>query len=121
MKVQGLDRVLSNLNREVKKIEGRSKAGVLEAALFIEGETLEVTPQDMGDLINSSFSDSDSGTGSGPRARVGFTAAHAPFVHEMPDSTNWSKPGTGNKFLEKTVKSHLRDILDIIREKARIR
>lgn len=120
MKLQGMDDVLRNLTREVKKIEGRSKAGVLEAGLYVKGETLEITPQDQGVLINSAFVDVEEAR-DGPVARVGFTAEYSEYVHEMPDTTNWSKPGTGNKFLEKTIRRAGRIILEIIRGKARVR
>jgi len=72
------------------------------------------------------------------RVRVGYTAEYAAFVHEMPDPKitspaggtslfvkvkpiDWTKPGTGNKFLEKAVKSNLKAILNMIWFSARIK
>jgi len=31
---------------------------------------------------------------------------YASYVHEMPDSTNWTTPGTGNKYVEKPLRIH---------------
>ena len=120
--MKGLDEVLANLSREVQAIEGRTREGMTEVGMFIEGEAVEITPQRKGVLANSAFHDTDSGVaGSGPRVRIGYTAKYAPYVHEMPESFNYTKPGTGPKFLEKAIKRNLRTILEIIRDSARVR
>ena len=123
---------MRNLRREIGRIEGLTLAGVVEAANFIQGEAMEITPMsdnrrladgsihEGGNLINSAFTDSEQ-TSRGPVSRVGYTAEYAAAVHEMPDSTNWSKPGTGNKFLEKPISQNHRAILQILRDAARIR
>ena len=53
-------------------------------------------------------------------ARVGYTAKYAPYVHEMPSSFNYTKPGTGPKFLEKAIKNNIKTILDIIQRRAKV-
>jgi len=120
--MKGLDEVLANLSREIQAIEGRTRAGMEEAAVFIKGEAVETTPQRKGILANSAFHDTDNGAGgSGPRLRVGYSADYAPYVHEMPEGFNYTKPGTGPKFLEKAVRNNLRTILEILRDSARVR
>ena len=120
--MKGLDEVLANLSREVQAIEGRTREGMTEVGMFIEGEAVDITPQRKGVLANSAFHDTDSGAaGSGPRVRIGYTAKYAPYGHEMPESFNYTKPGTGPKFLEKAIKRNLRTILEIIRDSARVR
>lgn len=110
--------MLENLNREVKNIEGRTAAGLLKAAIFIQGESQDMVPQDKGVLINSAFSDVD------PLeivARVGYTAKYGPYVHEMPESFNYTKPGSGPKFLEKPLIGNAKNVLKIIRDEAEIK
>lgn len=108
--------------------------GARKAGLFIQGEAQEITPQKTGTLVNSAFTDSER-TKKKFRVRVGFTAKYAPHVHEMPDPkvtqpggfalkvrhVNWTKKGTGNKFLEKAVVNNLKKILDIIWFSARLK
>lgn len=117
MALTGLGDVIRNLNLAIAKIEGGSVRGLKKAALFIEGESNETVPQDKGILINSSFSQVDPQL---KRARIGYTAKYAPFVHEMPASFNYTKPGTGPKFLQKAIAENQSSILSIIAKEAKI-
>lgn len=121
VKIKGMKKVLKNLNKEIVNIHGKTRQGVLAAVTFIEGESNEIVPHDKGILINSSFS--------GVRkrfilfgkiiGRVGYTAKYADFVHEMPETNNFTKPGTGPNFLLKAVTENAQIILKIIRSKAK--
>ncbi len=118
IKIRGEKAVLKNLNRAIVKIEGNTTKGMLAAGLFVEGESNEIVPQRLGGLINSSF------TSVGRLAkriivRVGYTVNYAPFVHEMPETNNFTKPGTGPKFLWKAVTTNSMKILQIIRARAK--
>lgn len=53
--VKGLDKVLKNLNREIKKIKKNSVKGLLAAGLFIKGESQKQTPVVTSNLRNSAF------------------------------------------------------------------
>lgn len=150
-KLTGLNEVVKNLNKEIKKIEGDVGKGLLAAVLFIEGEAIEITPQDFGLLRDTSFAQLG-GTLGRPIARVGYTAKYAAWVHEMPmtlkgqpradfgKTGNRSKFGpqqvvsfgggtkTGtywdkgeNKFLEKAVRNNIPEILKIIANRAKIK
>lgn len=55
IKVTGLDKVVAGLNRELKKIQGKTTAGLLEAALLIRGESQRLTPVDTGNLRASPY------------------------------------------------------------------
>lgn len=118
-KVKGLDDVLKNLSKEVQGIEGRTEKGLKAAGLFIQAESIERTPVKFGVLANSSFVSTAMAL-AGPVLRVGYTALYAPFVHESPETNNFTKIGTGPKFLEKAVKNNVRKILEIIRNRAKI-
>lgn len=118
IRITGQKNVLKNLNRAITKIEGNTAKGMLAAGLFVEGESNEIVPQRLGGLINSSF------TAVGRIAkrivvRVGYTVNYAPFVHEMPETNSFTKPGTGPKFLFKAVTKNSRQILQIIRARAK--
>lgn len=122
MAVTGLADVLKNIKREIGKIEGATFQGMRKVGLFVENESNEKVPQDKGVLINSSFSVADFVPGSGRiTTRIGYTAKYAPFVHEMPTSFNFTKPGTGPKFLEKAVKNNAQQILQIVKNSAVIK
>lgn len=76
--------------------------GLVGDALMSEGAAImddaqPVTPRDTGDLRASGSVDR-----TGPlQVTVGFGAPYAIFVHEAPESWNWTTPGTGPKFLER--------------------
>jgi hypothetical protein len=116
----GLNNILKNLNKEIRAIEGRTLTGVRKSAIFIQGESQEIVPQRFGVLINSAFTDSEM-TNKGPVARVGYTAKYAPYVHEMPDSNHFTKPGTMAKFLQRPISENHLNILKIIRDNAKIK
>ncbi len=120
MPVTGLDNVLKNLNSEIKKIQGRTFKGMRKVGLFVQGESQEITPVEFSPLINSAFSDTEK---LGPRfvTRVGYTIKYAPFVHEMPETNNFTKPGTGPKFLERAVRNNQNQILNIIKTEADVK
>ena len=121
LRLEGLDEVLRNLDKEVKGIRGRNRKGMQAAGLFIKGESMEHTPvsPDGGVLVNSAFFSTIEAP-KGAILRIGYTAKYAPFVHEMPESNNFTKPDTGPKFLEKAVKNHMAKILEIIRNRTKI-
>ena len=116
MAIKGLDNVLANLNKEIKKIEGATLKGLLAAGVSIKGWSQEITPVEFGPLWNSAFSQK-----SGPLSvTIGYTEKYAPFVHEAPASFNYTKPNTGPKFLEKAVKQNVPEILATVQKRAKI-
>jgi len=120
VRIRGQKQVLRNLNRQISLIKGRTVEGLLAAGLFVENESNKTVPQDTGVLLNSSFT-SPGSIGGNPIVKVGYTAKYAPFVHEMPSSNNFSKTGTGSKFLLNAVTQNIRTILKIIAKRAMIR
>lgn len=119
VKVTGIDTVLANLNRELKNIEGDISIGLRAAGIAIKGWSQDMTPHDTGTLVNTAFTDFSTANGV-PMTRVGYTALYAPYVHEMPATYNYSKSGTGPKFLEKAVKNNTYRIIKIIQSRARV-
>ena len=136
---QAINAINKNLAEVINASEGAAAKGLLKAVTFIQGEAQEITPQRHGILVGSAFS-GVARIGAKIVGRVGYTARYAAAVHEMPDPTvprsrfrrtkkgpsftvssggkpvNWTKPDTGNKFLEKAVKQNLDMILKFMRE-----
>ena len=132
-KIEGLDKVLANLNKEIAKITDRSMRGLLEAAILIRYE-MDTTPPlipiapDGGNLRASFFTRSYTNLADkSPRVDLGFSASYAVFVHEMIGPTkggrqiDWSRPGSGPKFLEAALNRNMDEILQIIASHTRIR
>jgi hypothetical protein len=64
------------------------------------------------------------GIASGKKSPVlvmGFSANYASFVHEMPNSVNWSKEGSGSKFFESAIDRNTAKMLEIIGNYAKIK
>jgi len=51
---------------------------------------------------------------------MGYSANYAVWVHEMLESTNWTRPGSGPKWFERNLKRNKDIILKIIGENAKI-
>lgn len=115
VKQHGLDRILKNLNQQISNIEGANEQGLLQAALLIKREAQEKTPVDTGNLKNSAYTDSEGGDE--PSAVIGYQASYAPFVHEDLEARHDNGEA---KFLEKALNENQNQILEIIRQRAKI-
>lgn len=116
VKVKGQAEAARNLNFQIGRIEGDISKGLKAALVFVLGKSIEITPAKHGVLRGSGFTSIDSRNLIG---RVGFTAKYAPFVHEMPETNNFSTPDTGPKFLEKAIFQNTNTILQIIKKRAK--
>lgn len=111
----GLKKVQANLNREIKKIKGRTKTGLWQAALVIRRRAQQLTPVDTANLKGSAYTQAwDSPLG--PGAEIGYTASYAPFVHEVQASHRVGQW----KFLETAMKEKSAEVLDIIKRHAKV-
>jgi len=135
--VNGMDIVLSNLNRKIREIQGLSMRGLIEASILIRrdmDETPPLIPVDTGNL-RASWTFETFHSSKGPTILMGFTANYALFVHEMLENRfgstfgagsisgkeiNWSRPGSGPKFFESALKRNVDKILETIKNNVRI-
>ena len=124
--VKGMDIILSNLNKEIRNIEGRTMKGLIQAAIMIRDDmkkTPPLIPLDTGNLRASWFTTPLRKEGM-IGLIIGFSANYAIFVHEMVDKDgkviNWSLPGSGPKFLEASLKRNKDNVLKEIRDNAQI-
>ena len=143
--IVGIEDVVKNLTKEIKKIRGRTVGGVLEAAQYVKGESQAECPVVTGALKNSAYV-KPFGTQKKPGALVGYSSVYALSVHENPraGATEGFSPSgkpyrapllpSGRrstqkvystvgkwKFLEDPLRQSADKILDIIRRKAKIR
>jgi hypothetical protein len=126
--IKGMDIMLSNLNKEIKNIEGRIMKGLIESAIIIRRSMDEVPPLipvDTDNLRGFWFTETikdEKLIG----LVMGFSANYAIFVHEMLDSVNgkkinWGRPNSGAKFLEASLKRNTELILKTIRDNVEIK
>ena len=52
----------------------------------------------------------------GVNVEFGFSVPYAIWVHEMPEGTDWSRQGSGPKFLEKAIKANKDKIITVIQQ-----
>lgn len=127
--ILGIDKLMSNLRHELKKIEGRSAQGIIQSMILIRQDmenTEPLIPIDTGNLRGSWFSQLIKQSNGEPVGMMGFTANYAIFVHEMTDENtgkkiNWKRPRSGAKFFEKALYRNKEKILQIMRDNAKIR
>lgn len=115
---EGVNRVISQLNKELKKIENGSAIGLVKAAILLREDmdkTSPTIPVDTGYLRSSWFA-TPFKTEKGPAITVGFSANYAVWVHENLEAKNWTRSGSGPKFFEKALDRNKDTILQVIKE-----
>ena len=132
--IRGQKQVITNLNREIKKLKLRSNAGIFKAGLYLLAESKKQTPVVSGFLRNSGYIASDYKT-KGASVYVGYHAIYAAKTHENPRTgktegkspsgqkyppNSWSAVGKW-KFLEDPLKENVARLLSIIKSVARIK
>lgn len=110
--VTGLQRVLSNLDKEARKIEKLTMAGLMEAGLRVQAVAQQRTPVDTGNLKNSAYTRKQGELG----VTVGFSAAYAIFVHEDVEARHTTGQA---KFLESALRDNREAIRQILLRSAR--
>lgn len=119
-RVTGVPASIRRLKQYAKYTAQGAEQGVKDAMAYLLEETLEVTPEDEGDLKESGGV-SISGRGFNTKGTVFFggtgpAAAYAIYVHE--DLTKKHAPGTYAKFLQRTAWEKRKNISYIIADRA---
>lgn len=119
LKITGNKKLTKALKKIADEKRYKLQKATKKAAEHLLIATLKVTPMDTGKLRISGKVKSIK-QGYDPVVAVSFSAPYAGYVHEMPNrSTNWTTPGTGSKFLEKTERVERQNIKKIIRNGVR--
>ena len=106
--------VIVNLNNLTKQMEKKAEKQIKKCCEDLLSKAIDITPLDTGELRKSGTTDYDTATKTGKVSFGGGAVDYAVAVHEMPNETNWSEPGTGNKFLEKPLKANSEKYLQSI-------
>lgn len=119
--LEGLERVLANLNKEIAKKQEKQMAGMMAAGLLIQRRSQKLVPREKGILHASAYTRKD-----GPAAVVvGYGASYALAVHENLEAklkgtprpsglgVYWGPSGQP-KFLEQPFREGKKDILETI-------
>ena len=127
-RIEGLNRVLDRLDKEIMAIKNRTSKGCLEVVAYVRRDmdkTPPLIPIRTSNLINSWFATPIRDSADRFGVEFGFQANYAAFVHEMLDEVygkkiNWSRPGSGPKFFEKALDRNHDEILQIIADHAKV-
>ena len=124
-RLQGVENVTRNINAALMEIQNRSAAGLVSAARVVlkdaDSGTSPLVPVDLENLRPNTFINAHKKPTNGdPFVRLGYNSNYAAAVHEMMESPsgkpiNWSRPGSGPKFLEKSLKRNSKKILEIVK------
>ena len=128
-RLQNIEVVTANINKELEKIKNKSAAGLVTAAAEVLADaerTPPLVPVDLGPLRQSTFTTPrKKPVTQEPYVVFGYTARYAAAVHEMMESPsgkpiNWSRPGSGPKWFEASLKRNSALIVQIIARSATI-
>lgn len=119
--LQGMDRVMARLNRQIAMTRTASMRGLIKAAILIQRDmerTPPLTPVYEGNLRRSWFRDPQF-YGKVPMLTIGYHANYAAFVHEM-IGASFKRPGAGPKWFQSAIRRNTGNIVKIIQQEARI-
>ena len=115
-KFSGIKTTMAEIQRLMDKLPGAYEAALFEIGNDIKSQSVGLVPVKHRTLANAAFVNDPEGEGLGAAVTIGYggaASAYAIAVHETPSkydppswkgkggNLNWSKPGTGPKFLER--------------------
>lgn len=120
MALRGMSTVLGNVSRQMAKVKVKGQGALARAALLVKRKSMELCPVgDTGNLVNSHETEVVP-SGLSLKAEIRVTADYAIYVHEMPETYHFRKPGSGPKFLERALYENQKAIFDILAKEGRI-
>jgi hypothetical protein len=128
-KMKGLETTLSAFDTKQVQLGKGFKVGLTRAALYLQGASQKLTPVDTGNLRASAFT-RVTGDGLKAKAKVGYTAMYALFVHENVEmklkgqprpaphkGSYWDPQGRAqSKFLEQPMRTEAPKMLELMAE-----
>lgn len=107
--------VEERLVQQLEELKRNIAKGLIHCQLLLKREAQKITPWDTGNLAGSYSTPPPSTENDIATATVENSAEYALWVHEMPESRNWNKPGTGPKFLERPLFENEAKFLEILK------
>ncbi len=117
VKLRGAEQIIKNLNKEIRKIKGKTRGGISAALTHIQGQAMALTPIDESNLIKSYYKTTIVTVGKQLVGEVGNFAEYAVFVHEDLEARHTVGQA---KYLEDAIANNRDAILSIIRSRLRV-
>ena len=114
IRVTGQRAIIINYRGAMRGLRRNVRRGLFAAGELVKEASEDLTSIDTSFLIKSTFNE-PGGSKAKPFQVIGYEAEYAATVHEMPDTTNWQRPGAENEFLEKAVLRNISAIINAIR------
>lgn len=118
-KMVGIKAVIKSFKKETEAYDKASAAATYQMALELIARSKAMCPVDKGTLIGSSYVRPPFKYMGSWASEVGYAAFYAWYVHERTEATNWTRPGSGPKYLEKPYKDIMRGYEKRVANKAR--
>lgn len=118
--INGFDALIKNLNAAILAMSLNSRKGLIQCAKFIQRDvekTMPLVPVDTTNLQKSwevHFINDGVGIGKKYGVRFGYSANYALWVHEMVGDINWTREGSGAKWLERSINRNHDVLMQII-------
>ena len=124
--VHGLEAVLARIHKEMMAVRGRTYKGMFKAMKFLENEMDTVNPVvPISNLKKLHMRETWFIEGNpdpiNPTVWGGYTAKYAEIVHENIGAVNWTRPGSGPKWLQIHWDRNRTEMLMIVAQNARIK
>jgi hypothetical protein len=117
VKITGVEQAVVNVNKYIHQIKKKTPAGLIAGANHIRRD-MDVTqpyiPHDTGEMEKSWEVIVRSTSLVTPLVEAGFYKNYSVYVHENVGATNWTKAGSGPKFLELALKRNTQEIVNIV-------
>jgi hypothetical protein len=117
VEIRGMDKLVKDLDKADAATEAAVKTAMYSVAHEMMEKSIKITPKDDNHLRDSWYITRPVRIVN--FVELGYGMEYANYVHEMPDTTNWTEPGTGNKYLEKIVIQYRSKLVRVIRRKAK--
>lgn len=121
--IERLQKVLIAGGKDVLPAVGRA---MHDEALLMFNDSQDEVPVKDGHLQGSGYVEVNVGTGGTLEVEIGYGGPSAPYaaaVHEMPDSTNWTKSGAKPQYLKDPVErragDYIRRVVDRVEDTLR--
>jgi len=129
--VIGLENVLANIQREMMAVRFRTYKGMFAAMKFLENEmntTPPLVPEGdsetrkhyKSEYLKDSWFILGSPHPTNPIVFAGYKASYAEIVHENVGVINWTRPGSGPKWLQIHWDRNRTEMLMIVAQNARV-
>lgn len=113
----GMRKLLKAISAADLAMRNAIAAAVYQKALQIDAEAEPLVPVKTGRLKGSHYVAPPKNLDD-PESEVGFGTDYALAVHEMMGDVNWTREGSGPKYLERPFKKHERGYITWIGKKA---